>query len=642
MKAVDLRQRCKEQGVKQSGTKAEMTERLLLAKAAQKTSKPRSASKTSQAAPALAALLAPETTKKRSRSPAGVDPAKKQRVKSQPAGTGVLVKVKVEMKKPVQHVIQWRQLLGVKPADGEVEIKAAWRRGALKHHPDKGGSADMYLQIQEAYHGLINMIGVSQVQEERTTDVDIRAQLAARVFLHEVMEGLTSWPDLLPGLSDAVLQYLHAILTYEPCAARAPSKMAGTTGIMSASKGYSVKVGWSGWFVLSTVVSSLEEALDIHEALVTLRSLASRRTEAQSRAMPMEAQDLWEVLGTRRLPPAMFLFYSDKGKSQNRCWTLRSFSAKSVRKCRKKMDKVATDTKKLDSTRKEMKKKLEEEKLGHKVLHAKMKRLTEEELCSRGLIGPAQMRMVMPLPLPSSVPQPATYSIEERRARTDGVCDFICKMGATPSDHDVLAVLQGWGFAKNMLRPKLCKDGRRWCNSDVFGLSKMQGVHIALCTERFTAVHKFLAAWICWKLPEAVFTTIVVNYDFECQRHRDGKNLGPTVLLALGSFTGGALRVWPGDSGVTDVGKLKVADAKVVELEHQKCVPYLFDGNCAHEVLPFEGERFTVMAFSLKGNEAATSHEVEKLKQMGYPFPTDAGLVKLRRMCGPVVKDEPS
>ena len=120
-----------------------------------------------------------------------------------------------------------------------------------------------------------------------------------------------------------------------------------------------------------------------------------------------------------------------------------------------------------------------------------------------------------------------------------------------------------------------------------------------------------------------------MNSDFECQRHRDGKNVGPTVLLALGSFTGGALRVWPEDSGATDVGKLKVADAKVVELEHQKGEPYLFDGNCAHEVLPFEGERFTVMAFCLKGYEAATSHEVEKLKQMGYPFPTDA----IRRAC---------
>lgn len=243
-------------------------------------------------------------------------------------------------------------------------------------------------------------------------------------------------------------------------------------------------------------------------------------------------------------------------------------------------------------------------------------------------MGPAQMRTAKAMPLPA-VPQPATYSIEERRVRTDGVCDHICRMGSMPADSDVLAVLQGWGFAKNMLRPKLCKDGQGWCKSDTFGLSKMQGVHIVLCTERFTAMHKFLAMWIRWKLPEAVFTTIVVNSNFECQRHRDGKNLGPTVLLALGPFTGGALRVWLGDSGATDVDKLKVADAKVVELEHQKCVPYLFDGNCAHEVLPFEGERFTVMAFCLKGYEAATPHEVEKLKQMGYPFPTDA----IRRAC---------
>ena len=303
-----------------------------------------------------------------------------------------------------------------------------------------------------------------------------------------------------------------------------------------------------------------------------------------------------------------------------------------------------------------------------------------------GLIGEMKVATAMPampLALPTSMSQPP---MEERRARADGVCEFICRMGSMPADSDVLAVLQGWGFAKNTLRPKLCKDGK-WCHSDTFGLTKMQGVHIVRCTERFTSMHKFLAMWIRWKVPEAVFTTIVVNYNFQCLRHRDGRNVGPTVLLAIGAFTGGALRLWPGDSGETDVGKLKVADAKVVELEHQKGEPYLFDGNCAHEVLPFEGERFSVMAFSLKGYEAAAVHEVEKLKQMGYPFPTDAirracifwfpcggcsllacrfgnkhvgscqrllhyffrckclflyaafeaGLVKLRRMCGPVV-----
>ena len=56
-----------------------------------------------------------------------------------------------------------------------------------------------------------------------------------------------------------------------------------------------------------------------------------------------------------------------------------------------------------------------------------------------------------------------------------------------------------------------------------------------------------------------------------------------TLLLALGSFTGGALRLWPGDGGGTEVSNLKVADAKVVELEHRKGEPYLFDGNCAQD-----------------------------------------------------------
>lgn len=37
-----------------------------------------------------------------------------------------------------------------------------------------------------------SMFWLAKVQEERTTDVDIRAQLAARVFLHEVMEGIAA------------------------------------------------------------------------------------------------------------------------------------------------------------------------------------------------------------------------------------------------------------------------------------------------------------------------------------------------------------------------------------------------------------------------------------------------------------------
>jgi SNF2 family DNA or RNA helicase len=42
-------------------------------------------------------------------------------------------------------------LLGVLPSSSTKEIKEAYHAAALKHHPDKGGDAEMFKQVQEAY-----------------------------------------------------------------------------------------------------------------------------------------------------------------------------------------------------------------------------------------------------------------------------------------------------------------------------------------------------------------------------------------------------------------------------------------------------------------------------------------------------------
>jgi hypothetical protein len=41
------------------------------------------------------------------------------------------------------------------PANLELKIKSAYRRQAMKHHPDLGGSRETFLKIQEAYEKLI-------------------------------------------------------------------------------------------------------------------------------------------------------------------------------------------------------------------------------------------------------------------------------------------------------------------------------------------------------------------------------------------------------------------------------------------------------------------------------------------------------
>jgi DnaJ family protein A protein 2 len=47
-------------------------------------------------------------------------------------------------------------LLGVERGAGAEDLKKAWRRAALVHHPDKGGDPEMFKRIQEAYTVLLD------------------------------------------------------------------------------------------------------------------------------------------------------------------------------------------------------------------------------------------------------------------------------------------------------------------------------------------------------------------------------------------------------------------------------------------------------------------------------------------------------
>lgn len=42
-------------------------------------------------------------------------------------------------------------MLGIKPGSTDAEVKAAFRKMIVKHHPDHGGSTDMARKIIAAY-----------------------------------------------------------------------------------------------------------------------------------------------------------------------------------------------------------------------------------------------------------------------------------------------------------------------------------------------------------------------------------------------------------------------------------------------------------------------------------------------------------
>jgi curved DNA-binding protein len=51
------------------------------------------------------------------------------------------------------------QILGLKPGASEEEIKKAYRKLAMKHHPDRGGDEAEFKKIKEAYETLTNNAG---------------------------------------------------------------------------------------------------------------------------------------------------------------------------------------------------------------------------------------------------------------------------------------------------------------------------------------------------------------------------------------------------------------------------------------------------------------------------------------------------
>ena len=45
-------------------------------------------------------------------------------------------------------------VLGIHPGAPQAEIKAAFRRLAMRHHPDRGGDAEKFAGISKAYEAL--------------------------------------------------------------------------------------------------------------------------------------------------------------------------------------------------------------------------------------------------------------------------------------------------------------------------------------------------------------------------------------------------------------------------------------------------------------------------------------------------------
>jgi hypothetical protein len=104
--------------------------------------------------------------------------------------------------------------------------------------------------------------------------------------------------------------------------------------------------------------------------------------------------------------------------------------------------------------------------------------------------------------------------------------------------------------------------------------------------------------------PDFKFTTIQVNDNYKSCLHIDGNNVGPSLIVGVGDYSGGGL--WTLEHGELPVNH-----------RWQE-----FDGNLPHCTLPFKGTRYTLIYFCHKSFDLLQpGYEERLLGQDGFPLP---------------------
>ncbi|CAJ1338946.1 unnamed protein product [Effrenium voratum] len=86
----------------------------------------------------------------------------------------------------------------------------------------------------------------------------------------------------------------------------------------------------------------------------------------------------------------------------------------------------------------------------------------------------------------------------------------------------------------------------------------------------------------------------------------------------MGNYKGGELSVWPEDDKSQQISQLPAGQKVTVDIAANLV---MFNGNTAHEVHDFEGERFSIVFFCCGCHAKAPEEVKSELKKMGFPVP---------------------
>lgn len=122
----------------------------------------------------------------------------------------------------------------------------------------------------------------------------------------------------------------------------------------------------------------------------------------------------------------------------------------------------------------------------------------------------------------------------------------------------------------------------------VFGLTVYRGSKLqSVFTAKYPKLMPLFRLFMSSHFPDFKFTSVYVNQNTVAQKHLDSKNTGESVLVGLGSYTGGKTVLYSPN------GEQKTFGIKSHSLKFNGSVIW-------HKSEPFEGLRYSLVFFQIK------------------------------------------
>ena len=223
-----------------------------------------------------------------------------------------------------------------------------------------------------------------------------------------------------------------------------------------------------------------------------------------------------------------------------------------------------------------------------------------------------------------------TAEIQHGRLMADAAARKIlsrAENGGKINDQHILRVFRQWAFKKNDVRVNVIPEGEQWVFSDTLGLIRDRSGRFLLtgATKAYPSVVRLVTLWMKGKVNSAIdfcCTSISVNKDYAARLHRDSNNCGPSISRANGNFKGGRLGCFADDDNTIELERLKTDyEGDAVYLDVKKDF-HLFNGNCAHWVEPFEGDRLSFVFFCVSKYWKTKPSVLAQLEAREFPLPT--------------------